>query len=149
MTDQERDIVVQSIRNNIDQYPQGIDIKKVFFELKIPQQFSEDLWAVAVVLTKGNEYIAESDKWSVYIKKNPSYNKSQTIITGDVTNSNINQVLSDKERSSPITQTTNSNTLATPPKRSRLEIASWIFGITVALVGIYEFVLKRILHLWN
>ena len=31
-----------------------------------------------------------------------------------------------------------------PPKRSFIEIASWIFGIVVAIIAIYEFILKKL-----
>jgi hypothetical protein len=38
-----------------------------------------------------------------------------------------------------------SKTIASnPPKRSFLEIASWVFGIVVAIIAIYEFILKKL-----
>jgi len=42
----------------------------------------------------------------------------------------------------PAIQKISNKTETIPPKRSWIEIASWIFGITIAIIGIYEFIIK-------
>lgn len=61
----------------------------------------------------------------------------------------INQPSSSRDNAfeSPIIQTINPTTEAKPPKRSWLEIASWVTGIILFIIAIYEFIIKHFLHL--
>ena len=56
---------------------------------------------------------------------------------------NGNQSLSDKNFDSPIIQTINNNT-DNKPKKSWIEFISWVTGIIIAIIGIYEFMLKQL-----
>jgi len=48
----------------------------------------------------------------------------------------------DTDLINPAIQNANKIIPHNPPKRSFLEIASWVFGIIVAVIVIYEFIIK-------
>ena len=51
--------------------------------------------------------------------------------------------LSESELNNPKQHITTNIQEISPPKRSALEIVSWIVGIIIGLIGIYEFLLKK------
>jgi len=53
-----------------------------------------------------------------------------------------NQSLSDNAFESPTTQTINKN-IESKPKKSWIEFISWVTGVIIAIIGIYEFVVKQ------
>ncbi len=79
--------------------------------------------------------------------KNKEQKYGHTINGGQVIineqSNNGNQSLSDKAFDSPITQTINNKT-DNKPKKSWIELISWVAGIIIAIIGIYEFVIKQL-----
>lgn len=77
-------------------------------------------------------------------------NKTTTTNThvGDVYGNSIltghGSSLSDLNK--PATHTTTNNNPHNPPKKSVIEIFSWIIGIIVGLISLYAFVLKKFFH---
>lgn len=84
--------------------------------------------------------IEEKFKNKENVTKHTVINGGQVIINEQ--SNNGNQSLSDNAFESPITQTINNNT-DNNPKKSWIELISWVTGIVIAIIGIYEFVVKQ------
>jgi len=69
--------------------------------------------------------------------------KPNMIITIHGNNSAPITQLSESELNNPKQHITTNIQEISPPKRSALEIVSWIVGIIIGLIGIYEFLLKK------
>ncbi len=67
---------------------------------------------------------------------------AQNVIYNEKSN-NGNQSLSDNALDSPTIQTTN-ETIDKTPKRSWIELLSWIIGSIASIFAIYEFIIKRL-----
>jgi hypothetical protein len=65
-----------------------------------------------------------------------------TLIAGDANGDQSSEIARDKPRM----ESTNNSKPIKPKNKSWLEIVSWILGIIVALIAIYEFILKHFLH---
>jgi hypothetical protein len=72
----------------------------------------------------------------------------QINIGGNVEKSILSQDsdLRDNALESPKIESASSIIPANPPKKSWLEITAWIAGILVALITIYEFIIKPLMH---
>ena len=94
---------------------------------------------------------------AVRIFKNPKYkittkgndklnnNTNKTILTENYIEGDNNGIQSSRsDFIKPAIQNTSKITETKPPKRSFLETTSWAFGIVVAIIAIYEFILKKI-----
>ena len=77
------------------------------------------------------------------MKSGHTINGGQVIINEQ--SNNGNQSLSDNALDSPTIQTTN-ETIDKTPKRSWIELLSWIIGSIASIFAIYEFVIKRLLE---
>jgi hypothetical protein len=72
--------------------------------------------------------------------KHTTINGGQVIINEE--SNNGNQSLSDNAFASPTIQKTNKK-IDKSPKKSWIEVISWITGIIIAIIGIYEFIIKQ------
>lgn len=59
---------------------------------------------------------------------------------------NYQQALNDNSKDNKISATINNATEEKSSKRSWLEILSWVVGIAIGLIGIYEFIIKKLLE---
>ena len=59
-------------------------------------------------------------------------------VMGDVQQQSFSHRSSDNDLASPITQTISKITASTPIKRSSIEVTSWIAGILIAIITIYQ-----------
>ncbi len=69
-------------------------------------------------------------------------------INNDFSGSTVGQVNQSSEKidlKSPIIQNIKSKTDKEPNKKSLIEIASWVSGVIVGIIAIYEFILKRLI----
>lgn len=84
-------------------------------------------------------------KYIDFIEKSELEKIKPTIVAENYIGGNNHRIQSSKtEFISPEIQNASKTTASNPPKRSFIEIASWIFGIVVAIIAIYEFILKKL-----
>lgn len=140
--------ITNEIENELEQ------LIPLLFDIVNTQNINNDY---SLVLShQGKKYINEfttTEKLIKDIEKDSAQiYYDQTVTIGDITGNNLNNsVLNisphsfsrDNALLSPTTQTNNNTTETAPPKRSVLEILSWVFGIAIAILGIYEFVIKH------
>ena len=84
-------------------------------------------------------------KYLVFIEKKELEKIKPTIIAENYIGGNNLGIQSSKsDFINPAIQNANKIIPHKPPKRSFLEIASWVFGIVVAIIAIYEFIFKKL-----
>lgn len=84
-------------------------------------------------------------KYVEFIKNKELENKTSNIITENyIAGNNYGIQSSRSDFIKPTIQTDNKITESKPAKRSLLEIASWFLGSIIAIIGIYEFIIKKI-----
>ncbi|MFT3701177.1 MAG: hypothetical protein QM802_02345 [Agriterribacter sp.] len=101
---------------------------------RLGQTNPDGSWKFNGTLIRRNKRLSEKKEED---KLAPTYN---TMNVGTNYGS-IHQSLNDLSK--PAIQNTNNNNDAKPPKRSWLEILSWIIGIAIGAIGIYEFIIKK------
>lgn len=88
--------------------------------------------------------LIELKSWTEFLNWLEEQNSNSNMIYNNFSNSTIGQVNQSSEKinlKSPIKQ----NIFDKTDKKSWLEITSWVIGIIVGVVAIYEFIIKKLI----
>ena len=94
--------------------------------------------------TSNRRYVRENNEYTVRPRTKRELEKIKpTIIAENYIGGNNHGIQSLKsDFTNPEIHNASKAIASIPPKRSFIEIASWIFGIVVAIIAIYEFIIK-------
>lgn len=137
----ERDLFVSFTKDDSQERYKALDRLRAFDLVEPHGKFS---WH----LTKQG-YNATSigfDKWLTGNEKQKSDISVENLSIIHGNGNNVNQSRLDNAANSTINQTTKIKRNIRSQKKSWLEIISWTAGIIVAIIALYEFWLKNILH---
>ncbi len=85
-------------------------------------------------------------KYIEFIKNKELEKREYNIVAKNyIAGNNYGIQTSNSDFKSPIVQTTSITTDKEQNKKSVLEIVSWIIGIIIGIIGIYEFIIKKII----
>ncbi|WP_395049751.1 hypothetical protein [Flavobacterium sp.] len=137
-TSKEFNIPIKDI-DTIIRYLEG----KGYLNILIPNTNSIKLTSKGLEMKNGGWFkYLESDKESKSKKSEKTTNIS---IKGNYIGGDNHGIQSSKsDFINPEIHNASKTIASNPPKRSFLEIASWVFGIVVAIIAIYEFILKKL-----